>query len=341
MRLWASQRSSCASSQTLAIVISSLAPGAAATKCWNAEEPRDQPQRRPAELAPEPLPQRRVRVDADRPEVLGELDLLLALHALAGERARDAVLLGDLADDRPAPARRGGEPERRRDGRLADTALARDVQQGALEQGLIHASDSMTGRRMDRDPRQLVRDVPAHAPPPRPDVLLGHAQAAGGDPARDARALRLRAHRRRDRRRPAPAGERRGAARGARRLGGGARARAGRRAARRTRSSARSSTPAAATGCRSASCRPTCARCGSTARPCGSRPGPSSRPTWTARPARSAASWRRCSACPSATTPATAGSGSRSSSRTSSATCARTRAWIASTCPRRTARASA
>ena len=39
MRLWASQRSSCASSHTLAIVISSFAPGAAATKCWNAEEP--------------------------------------------------------------------------------------------------------------------------------------------------------------------------------------------------------------------------------------------------------------------------------------------------------------
>ncbi len=39
MRLWASQRSSWASSHTLAIVISSFAPGAAATKCWNADEP--------------------------------------------------------------------------------------------------------------------------------------------------------------------------------------------------------------------------------------------------------------------------------------------------------------
>ena len=39
MRLWESQRSSWASSHTFAIVISSLAPGAAATKCWNAEEP--------------------------------------------------------------------------------------------------------------------------------------------------------------------------------------------------------------------------------------------------------------------------------------------------------------
>ena len=42
----------------------------------------------------------------DRPQVVGELDLLLAPHALAGERARDAVLLGDLADDRAPPARR-------------------------------------------------------------------------------------------------------------------------------------------------------------------------------------------------------------------------------------------
>src|SRR5215204_3201977 len=39
VRLAASQRSSCASSQTFAIVISSFAPGAAATKCWNADEP--------------------------------------------------------------------------------------------------------------------------------------------------------------------------------------------------------------------------------------------------------------------------------------------------------------
>src|SRR3954467_8143665 len=38
VRLWRSQRSSCASSHTLAIVISSLAPGAAATKYWNACE---------------------------------------------------------------------------------------------------------------------------------------------------------------------------------------------------------------------------------------------------------------------------------------------------------------
>ncbi len=105
-----------------------------------------------------------------------------------------------------------------------------------------------------------------------------------GDPARDARPLRLRAHGGRDRRRAAAAGERRGAPRRAGRLGARARTTAWRRAARRIPSSARWWTPAGATGCRSASCAPTCARCGSTARPCGSRPGRSSRPTWTARP---------------------------------------------------------
>ena len=132
VRFAASQRSSCASSQTFAIVISSFAPGAAATKCWNADEPVISRSAVPAELARQPLLQRRGRVDADRPQVLGQLDLLLAPHALAGERARDAVLLGDLADDRAPPALRRRQPERRRDRRLADAALARDVQQRAV-----------------------------------------------------------------------------------------------------------------------------------------------------------------------------------------------------------------
>ena len=42
----------------------------------------------------------------------------------------------------------------------------------------------------------------------------------------------------------------------------------------------------------------TCARCASTARRCGSPAGRSSSPTWTARPARSGGSWRRCSGVP-------------------------------------------
>ncbi len=53
------------------------------------------------------------------------------------------------------------------------------------------------------------------------------------------------------------------------------------------------------------------------------------RPTWTARRARSAGSWRRCSACPSASAPTSGTSARRSSSRTSSATSARTGTWTA------------
>ena len=114
----------------------------------------------------------------------------------------------------------------------------------------------------------------------------GRPAACRPDPPGHARPLRLRAHGRRDRRRPAPA-----PATAARRaaldaweceLERGLAA-----AARSIRSSARSSTPAGATGCRSTSCAPTWARCGSTARRCGCRPGRSSRPTWTARPGRS------------------------------------------------------
>ena len=129
MRLWRSQRSSWASSKTFAIVIISRAPGAAATKYWNAEE---RASRRTggaaAELLGEPLLERQVGVDRDRPQVLGQLDLDLALDPLALERARDALLRGDLADDRALPGRRGGEPERGGDGRLADAALAGDVE---------------------------------------------------------------------------------------------------------------------------------------------------------------------------------------------------------------------
>ena len=78
----------CASSQTLAIVISSFAPGAAATKYWNAcEWPRIAACGAAAELLAEPLLERLLRVDRDRPQVLGELDLLLR-HARRGGRTR-------------------------------------------------------------------------------------------------------------------------------------------------------------------------------------------------------------------------------------------------------------
>ena len=145
-----------------------------------------------------------------------------------------------------------------------------------------------------------------------------------GDAARHARALRLRAHGRPDRRRPAP------------------------RRRRRTRAAPRSTPgrPSCSAGCRRRTPQPVVGAlvdAGARHRAAARRArhlhaldagrlragadrdaGRSSSPTWTARPARSGGSWRRCSACPSATTPTSAASGWRSSSRTSSATCART-----------------
>ena len=97
-----------------------------------------------------------------------------------------------------------------------------------------------------------LRGLPAAAAAPRPDLLLGHAPPARRSPAGHARAVRLRAHGRRDRRRPAtgpPTAEARRAALDAWEHELHA-ACAGRS---RTRSSARSSTPAGATGCRSTS----------------------------------------------------------------------------------------
>ena len=76
-----------------------------------------------AELLGEPLLEREVGVDRDRPQVLGELDLGLALHALALERPRHALLLGDLADDRAAARRSSRQAERRGDGLLPTPPL--------------------------------------------------------------------------------------------------------------------------------------------------------------------------------------------------------------------------
>ena len=71
---------------------------------------REQAHGRPAaELLGEPLLERQVGVDRDRPQVLGQLDLDLALDPLALERARDPVL-------RRRPRRRScaARPPRRR-----------------------------------------------------------------------------------------------------------------------------------------------------------------------------------------------------------------------------------
>ena len=193
---------------------------------------------------------------------------------------------------------------------------------------------------MDSGPAGRLRDLPPHAPAPRSDVLLGDPAAAAGDPAGDARALRVRAHRRPAGGRAAPPADarRRAAARWTR--GRPSCRPAAAPGARPTRWWARWSTPRAGTTCRWTSSAPTCARCGSTARRCGSAAGRSCAATWTARPAPWAGSWRRCSASRPTTAPTTGGWGRRSSSPTSSATWARTGGWTASTSRRRTASAS-
>src|SRR4029079_10776871 len=108
------------------------------------------------------------------------------------EGARHAVLLGDLAHD-GAPARaRGRQSERRGDGRLSDAALARDVQNGAIPQQLVHRSHPMrmdpalregyeTARRMLRrhDPTYYVatRRLPASLRPAT-YALYGYVRTA-------------------------------------------------------------------------------------------------------------------------------------------------------------------
>src|SRR5262249_20428318 len=85
-------------------------------------------------------------------------------------------LLGDLADDRAAAELGGREPERRRDGRLSDAALAGDVDQRLVAQQGFHppghpmtmpvmdpalAQGHATGRRM------LLRHDPTYYVAPR------------------------------------------------------------------------------------------------------------------------------------------------------------------------------
>ncbi|CAA9279381.1 MAG: Phytoene synthase, partial [uncultured Corynebacteriales bacterium] len=90
------------------------------------------------------------------------------------------------------------------------------------------------GRRRDHRPgaARLVRAVPAAQRRARPDLLPGHAAAAGRQAPVRARALRLRPVRRRDRRRPRLHADRRGEGRLAAGLGRGL---PGRRADRRVR----------------------------------------------------------------------------------------------------------
>ena len=139
MRLVFVQRLPWASSQTLAIVISSFAPGAAATKYWKADERVRIRAAGPPTWLAEPLLERELRVDRDRVQVLGQRDLVVAPDP-AWANARDmwcCSATSQMIVARPAAA--GGQAERRGDGRLAHAALAGDVDQVALEQWTCHA----------------------------------------------------------------------------------------------------------------------------------------------------------------------------------------------------------
>jgi hypothetical protein len=54
-------------------------------------------------------------------------------HLGVGEEPRGVLLRGDLADDRALAFRRGAQPERDRDGGLADPALAGDEYESLVE----------------------------------------------------------------------------------------------------------------------------------------------------------------------------------------------------------------
>ena len=110
---------------------------------------------------------------------------------------------------------------------------------------------------------------------------------------RHARAVRLRAHGGPDRRRAAPRGHARRAPRRARRVGGGARGGHGVAPADRARAGRRRRAPPAPAR-RAAHLHALDAD--RLRRRSGSAAGTSWSPTWTARPARSAGSWPRCSA---------------------------------------------
>ena len=85
------------------------------------------------ELEQHVLAHRLVGVDRDRPEVLLHLDLVEADLGVV-EHPRGVLLRGDLADDRALAFGGGAQPERHRDGRLADATLAGDEDQPLVEE---------------------------------------------------------------------------------------------------------------------------------------------------------------------------------------------------------------
>jgi hypothetical protein len=85
-----------------------------------------------AGLHPQVLLHRRLGVDRDREQAVGQLHLLKGVPG-AREGALHAVLARELGDDRPPSGAGGAQPERGGDGRLADASLPGDEDEAAIE----------------------------------------------------------------------------------------------------------------------------------------------------------------------------------------------------------------
>jgi len=102
-------------------------------------------------LVAQVLLERVLRVDRDVKQAARKLHLMKRLRALAIEAAGHVAAAGDLGDDRALARTRCHQPERRRDRRLADAALARDDEQPLGEQVAVHGRAHY--------PRSLLRGV--------------------------------------------------------------------------------------------------------------------------------------------------------------------------------------
>jgi hypothetical protein len=93
------------------------------------EQAREMPRRK---LVADPLLERVLLVEGDRAEVVADLGLLVA-DALPPQKARDALLVGHLADDCAPPPAGACETQRERHGGLPDPALAGDEDEPLIE----------------------------------------------------------------------------------------------------------------------------------------------------------------------------------------------------------------
>jgi hypothetical protein len=73
-------------------------------------------------------------VQRDRVQVVGDLGLLVA-DTLAAHQSREALLVGDLADDGPQAPASCHQTERERDRRLPHAPLAGDEYEPLCEEG--------------------------------------------------------------------------------------------------------------------------------------------------------------------------------------------------------------